>query len=256
MCERCEGISRREVIKGAVGLGLAGILGRILGGCANQGNSELPDVVEDHLIEDVGAVRIDPGKLETRPVVPAQRTEYGEVMPRAAWTRTPLQLSDGTPMDGVTRVTIHHSGDGKPFMGESVAEVARHLQIVLQAHLQRGMIDIGYHFAIDRVGRVWQLRWLQYEGQHVRASRDGTRNNEHNIGIVMLGDFDVQGVTVPQRDRLVEFVNLARGKYGLMTAEGKPRAGTLYMHGELVETDCPGRQLKPLIIDARRRGLI
>ena len=162
-------------------------------------------------------------------------------------------------MGGVNKVTIHHSGDGKPFMGESVAEVARHLQIVLQAHLQRGMVDIGYHFAIDRVGRVWQLRWLEYEGQHVRASKDGTRNNEHNVGVVVLGDFDVQGVTVPQRDKLVEFVNVVRGRYGLMLANGRPpppRAGTLFMHGELVETDCPGRQLKPLIVDARRRGVI
>ena len=52
MCERCEGISRREVMKGAVGLGmagvLAGVLGGVMGGCGNQGQSELPDVLEDY----------------------------------------------------------------------------------------------------------------------------------------------------------------------------------------------------------------
>src|SRR5262249_21710631 len=148
-------------------------------------SSELPDVYEDHLGEGGARIQIDPRKIETLPVIPPARTEYGDIMPRAAWTRSPLKLAGASPMDGATRVTIHHSGDGKPITGESIQEVARHLQVVQQAHLQRGMIDIAYHFAVDRVGRVWQLRWLQYEGQHVRVGRNGVRNNEHNVGIVV-----------------------------------------------------------------------
>jgi N-acetyl-anhydromuramyl-L-alanine amidase AmpD len=152
-------------------------------------------------------------------------------------------------MGGVARVTIHHSGDGKPYLGETTAEVARHLQAVQLGHLQRGMIDIAYHFAVDRTGRVWQLRWLQYEGQHVRNSVNGTRNNAHNVGICMLGDFNVQPVTVAQRDRLCEMVKLIRSKYALAP-------GAVFMHGELVDTDCPGKSLKPVIADARRRNAL
>lgn len=219
-----------------------------LAGCGEQAAvNELPEpLYSDHLVGEAGggAVRIDPSKIVVPPPVPPEKSQYGDIMPRAAWTRSPLALRDGIPIDGINKLTIHHSGDGKPFLGESVADVARHLQVVQQAHLQRGMIDIAYHFAVDRVGRVWQLRWLTYEGQHVRTGKNGVRNNEHNLGVVVLGDFNVQGVTVPQRDRLFEFVRRLRGYY--------PSIKAVYMHGELVETDCPGARLRPLILDARR----
>jgi N-acetyl-anhydromuramyl-L-alanine amidase AmpD len=111
------------------------------------------------------------------------------------------------------------------------------------------MIDIAYHFAVDRAGRAWQLRWLQYEGQHVRIGKNGVRNNEHNVGVVVLGDFNLQPVAAAQRDRLFELVKLILRKY--------PQArGAVHMHGELVETDCPGKSLKAAILDGRRRGLV
>lgn len=247
MCDSCQhdsgrGFSRRDLLK-------AGALGAaaFLASCQNppQGADNIPDPLDDHLSENISGVKIDESKIKIPPPQPPEKTEYGEIMPRAAWTNSSLRLANGIPMDGARLITIHHSGDRKPFLGESVADVARHLQIVQQAHLQRGMIDIAYHFAIDRTGRVWQLRWLEYEGQHVRASKDGTRHNPHNIGIVMLGDFDLQDVTVNQRNRLCEFVRLVRGKYSLPT-------GTVFMHGEIVRTSCPGTRLRPLILDARR----
>lgn len=257
MCDQCDGITRRTVLKVAGGLALTGAMAA----CQTQQpvvEQELPDAYQDHLIQEqtedeggTGAVTIDPRKIVVPPPQPAQKTEYGDIMPRSAWTHVPLELSNGRPMDGVERVTIHHSGDGKPFVGTSVADVARHLQIVQQAHLQRGMIDIAYHFAIDRAGRAWQLRWLKYEGQHVRMSADKKiRWNEHNIGIVMLGDFNLQNPSQQQFDRLCAMVNLVRGKYKNIPAS------RVSMHGELVQTDCPGRSLRPHIITARKQGLM
>jgi hypothetical protein len=257
MCEHCCNFSRRDVLKaGAAALGAAAL--GALGGCAEAERADLPDAYEDHLVQESGGgrVKIDPKKLIVPPPLPAQASEYGSIMPRAAWTAMPLALRNGLEMNGVNKITIHHSGDGKPFMGNTTMEVARHLQVVQQAHLQRGMIDIAYHFAVDRMGRVWQLRWLQYEGQHVRIGKNGQRNNEHNIGVVVIGDFNKQAVTVPQRDRLVELVQLLAGKYGLTAAQNRPRANTVFMHGELVDTDCPGSALKPLVMEARRGGRI
>ena len=247
MCDACDGFSRRTFLKAATALGAAGIVAS----CQTEppAAQTIPDVYDDHLSEESGGVKIDPSKIKVPPPQPPQVTEYGEIMPRAAWTGVPLRLANGNPMDGVNKLTIHHSGDGKPFLGESTADVARHLQIVQQAHLQRGMIDIAYHFAVDRTGRVWQLRWLEYEGQHVRRSPNGVPNNPHNIGVVMLGDFDKQGVTVNQRDRLFTMVRLLRNKYSLAQR-------VVYMHGELVGTSCPGARLRPLIQDARRRAIL
>jgi hypothetical protein len=245
MCDTCDGLPRRTFLKTTAALGAAALLAA----CQTQPVQNLPDVLDDPLSEGTGGVKIDPSKIKVPPPQPPQVTEYGDIMARSAWTSVPLRLANGTPMDGVTRITIHHSGDGKAFLGTSVADVARHLQIVQQAHLQRGMIDIAYHFAVDRTGRVWQLRWLEYEGQHVRRSPNGKPNNPHNIGVVVLGDFDRQAATVNQRDRLCNLVRLLRGKYSLA-----PR--TVFMHGEIVGTDCPGARLRPVILDARKRGML
>jgi N-acetyl-anhydromuramyl-L-alanine amidase AmpD len=132
---------------------------------------------------------------------------------------------------------------------ESVADIARHLQIVQRAHLQRGMVDIAYHFAVDRAGRLWQLRWLNYQGQHVRIGKNGVRWNEHNVGIVALGDFNLQPPTAAQKDRLLMLVRMVRQKYAV-------NPGNIKLHGELVETDCPGKRLAPLIREARRNRLV
>ena len=247
MCEHCYEPSRRELLKGAV-LGLAAA---VMAGCPPETPlNELPNAYEEHVPDESG---VRPKVDESKIVVPAtqrpQVSDYGAIMARSAWTTTPLALRGATAIGGVTKVTIHHSGDGKAFLPASAADVARHLQIVLQAHLQRGMIDIGYHFAVDPQGRVWQCRSLNYEGQHVRMSANGVHNNEHNVGVVALGDFNVQAVPAAQLNRLLELVRQIRAKFGL-----KPAA--VLMHGEIVQTDCPGKALKPLIADARRRNLV
>jgi hypothetical protein len=243
--ERLE-LTRRSFLQAAA-LSVAAVA---LAACEVQPEPDWPLVYQgDPVNESAGPVRIDRSKIVVPPPVQPQRSDYGNILPRSAWTTSPLQLRNATPMNGITKITIHHSGDGKVFNPRTAADVASHLQIVQQAHLQRGMIDIGYHFAVDPQGRIWQLRWLDYEGQHVRPSANGTKNNPHNVGIVVLGDFELQTVTAAQRDRLFELVRLLRGKYALPAA-------AVFMHGESVDTDCPGKNLKPLIADARRRGLL
>jgi hypothetical protein len=245
MGERDKGMTRREILK-VTALGAAAALY----GCEAKPTDELPDVYQGDIVgEKQGPVKIDRSKIVTPPPVPPTASDYGEIMPRRAWTSLPLQLRTAYVMDGVQKITIHHSGDGKAFKGKTAAEVARHLQIVQQAHVQRGMADIGYHFAVDLQGRIWQLRWLQYEGQHVRKSANGTPNNPHNIGVVALGDFNIQGVPAAQRNKLFELVRLLRGKYALKTRG-------VYMHGEIVDTDCPGRAMKMAIVEGRRKGLL
>jgi hypothetical protein len=190
----------------------------------------------------------DTSVIVVPPPVPAKKTEYGDILPRHAWTAVAMEYGRGRLMNGVARITIHHSGDGKPFLATTVADTARHLQSVQRTHFQRGMIDIAYHFAVDRAGRAWQLRSLLYEGQHVRIGRDGTRWNAHNLGIVTLGDFNLQTPTVAQYQRLLALVRLARQKYALPSK-------AVHLHGELVQTDCPGLHLAPLLRNARAKNL-
>lgn len=160
-------------------------------------------------------------------------TEVGQVIPRSAWTTAGPDLKNVQPMNGVKLITFHHSGDGKPFTATETTAVAKHIEAVRQYHRQRGMVDIGYHFAIDGAGRIWQLRELKYEGQHVRISTNGTRWNEHNLGIVVLGDFEKQVPTAASKQRMTAFAKFLLGHYNLP-------ATAVHYHGELVQTTCPG----------------
>jgi hypothetical protein len=249
MCDHCHPLhspSRRDLLKAAALASAA-----LLTACQPT-STATPLPLPDEQLE--GEAPKSPIITDTRPIivpppVPPKRTDYGDILPRRAWTAVPMEYGRGRPMNGVQRITIHHSGDGKPFLATSVADTARHLQSVQRAHFQRGMIDIAYHFAIDRAGRAWQLRSLLYEGQHVRIGRDGTRWNEHNLGIVTLGDFNLQSPTTAQFTRLLAFVRLVQQKYALPVA-------MIRMHGELVQTDCPGQHLAPLIRDARNKNLL
>ncbi len=146
-------------------------------------------------------------------------------------------------MNGVRLITFHHSGDPKPFTTSDYAQTAQHLEYVREYHRSRDFQDIGYHFAIDRAGRVWQLRSLAYQGQHVRY------NNEHNLGIVVLGNFDLQPMTAAQQEKIKTFGLLVRKQYGL-------GINRLYTHQEIVSTECPGDDMQPYMVKIRRQGLI
>ncbi len=243
MCDRCDGLSRRSFLKGAA------LSAAALAGC-EQRPQTTEHVDPQEKLEGEGSktpIVQDARPIVVPPAVPPKRTDYGDILPRRAWTAVPMEYGRGRPMNGVDRITLHHSGDGTPFLATSVADTARHLQLVQRAHFQRGMIDIAYHFAIDRAGRAWQLRSLLYEGQHVRIGADGTRWNAHNIGIVTLGDFNLQSPTPAQFARLIAFAKLVRTKYAVPVKNVR-------VHGELVDTDCPGRHLAPQIMNVRSRG--
>jgi hypothetical protein len=153
------------------------------------------------------------------------------------------------PMNGVKLMTFHHSGDqhgGRdvPFVADGFAETVQHLELVRQYHTQgRRWADIAYHFAIDRAGRVFQLRSLNFQGAHV-AGRD-----PHNLGIVVLGNFNVQEPTAAQKSRILTMGKLARTKYGLRIAD-------VFTHQEIGRSDCPGKRMQGYMVDVRKRGVI
>jgi len=146
-------------------------------------------------------------------------------------------------MNGIKRITFHHSGDPKPFTTTDFTETAQHLEFVRSYHRSRNFQDIGYHFAIDRAGRVWQLRSLLHQGQHVRS------NNEHNLGVVVLGNFDQQPMSPAQRDKVKIFAALLRKQYALPVAR-------VCTHQEIVATGCPGRGMQSYMAELRKKRLI
>jgi len=174
------------------------------------------------------------------------------IIPRAAWTSVgPAKPCH--PMDGVSLITFHHDGDPGGFYEDKLWETAAYLERIRAYHVQKAFEDIGYHYAIDRAGFVWQLRPVQYRGEHVRNGLDAKHQlhkwNDHNVGVVVLGNFMLQSPTDAQKARICTFGAWLRKQYHLPIAQVK-------VHQELVTTECPGVQMRPYMDHVRTKALI
>ncbi len=167
----------------------------------------------------------------------------GQVIRRSVWTRSQPIAGRVNPMGGVTRITMHHEGaTDAPVYFTDTDTTIRRLQQIHRAHLERGWGDIGYHYVIDRAGRIWEARPLTCQGAHVR------NHNEHNIAVMCLGNFDIQTPSDAQLDALRSFVGRLRRDHHISTTR-------LHTHQELVPTRCPGSNLQPRIARFRNDGL-
>ena len=157
------------------------------------------------------------------------------VIRRGVWTEYAPQVAEMTPMRAISAITIHHSGFPEGFRATGTEDAADNLRFILAfhtAHLPtgRGWADIGYHFAIDPAGRVWELRSLQYQGAHVK------NHNAGNIGVVCLGNFDLQPLPPEQWAALLRLVKGIERHFGRIRVVG---------HRDIADeaTSCPGEHL-------------
>jgi N-acetyl-anhydromuramyl-L-alanine amidase AmpD len=143
-------------------------------------------------------------------------------------------------MQGVQRITVHHEG-WTPVYFTDKASTAKRLEQIRRSHVERGWADIGYHYVIDRAGRVWEGRNISYQGAHVRDQ------NEHNLGIMVLGNFDLQRPSDAQLTALAQTLRTLTRYYNIPISR-------VYTHQELNSTTCPGRNLQPRMVAIRRAG--
>jgi len=162
-------------------------------------------------------------------------------IPRTAWAKDRPIPDRLNPMNGVNRLTVHHEG-WTPFWTTDTRATAERLELIRRSHLERMRAgDIGYHLIIDRAGRVWAGRPLGYQGAHVK------NHNEHNIGVMLLGNFDKQRPTDDQLATLRNTLRSFAGAYRLPPSRVRS-------HQELNPTRCPGANLQRRM-DALRREL-
>ncbi len=161
---------------------------------------------------------------------------------RHEWTRISpnperLREANGSSYD---RITVHHAGMDI-IRATSERAVVGHLDGVLGAHLGRRFGDVGYHFIIDYAGRVWEGRSLAFWGAHVSGQ------NDHNIGIVLLGNFERQRPSREQLATMDRLVPLLQNRYRMRKRE-------VYGHIDLGQTLCPGKYLYPAVRRLKQRG--
>ncbi len=235
MCERCTqcdpsepGASRRAFLL-AIGMG-------VLAGCAKQAAvSTMP-----------GPPWSDPeAQPLARPAPPAPSRlpdRADGIMPRSAWAGDGPATAEMNVMTSIRYITVHHDGMD-PFYATDRGSTAEHLELIRRLHRRKGWGDIGYHYAIDPAGRVWEARPLRYQGAHVKDHNPG------NIGIVVIGNFEEQ----PLSDR--QLAGLRAHVVALMRSYNVP-VSRVQTHQEWggARTACPGGRLQNEMERWRRSG--
>lgn len=178
-------------------------------------------------------------------VIPGQDTEHAAVaikaIARSNWTRTSPVKSQINPMNGISKITIHHEGwTAVDFTDRTTT--SQRIETIRSVHVRdRGWADIGYHYVIDRAGRVWEGRPIQFQGAHVKE------NNEHNLGILVLGNFQKQAPSSEQLKSLYETTAQLQRYY-------RVQPGMVRSHQEINPTTCPGKNLQRHM-DALRKSV-
>jgi hypothetical protein len=180
--------------------------------------------------------------FESSPGV-ARPPRFAGVRPRSEWAGGEPVPARMNAMRPIRYVTVHHDGMS-PFYGNTEQDGKKRLELIRRAH--RGKPepwgDIGYHFAVDRAGNVWECRPLNYQGAHVKY------HNEGNIGVLALGNFDRQQPTEAQLSALRRHVAVLMKTFDVSSSR-------LRTHQEWAATACPGRNLQTYVDAARRGGV-
>ncbi|MCH2206514.1 MAG: N-acetylmuramoyl-L-alanine amidase [Lentisphaerales bacterium] len=149
------------------------------------------------------------------------------VIPRSRWAKYKVK-GNVTPMGKVTKITIHHTDDGPKL---SKMSDVKFLQGMESHHRNnRKWACIGYHYIIGRDGTIYEGRPAAYQGAHARS------NNQNNIGISLIGDFNKAYPAKSQLTSLTALLSNLRSKH-------KISAKSVVGHRHLNQTECPGKYL-------------
>ncbi len=213
-------------------------------GCvSNNKSSRIPDPVWPDLKNPTPAPT-NPKSAMTKAKTPKSK-DLAFVLDRESWC--PVSGSPSVallnPMLPVKYITVHHDGMS-PFLAKDESSSASRVELIRTGHRGKGWGDIGYHFVIDRGGRVWEGRDLKYQGAHVKEC------NEGNLGVCCLGNFDEQSPSPEQVAALEKLLNVLMNKYGVSVSRVKT-----HQEWATARTACPGRSLQSEMRQMRMKRL-
>lgn len=116
------------------------------------------------------------------------------------------------------------------------------VQAVHESHKKRGWAGIGYHYVVNKDGRVYIGRPEDMIGAHAEG------HNSYSIGIAAQGDYSTETMPEVQKQAIIDLI-----------ADIKSRRGNLYVkgHRDVNATSCPGKNYpfqeivnaKPIVIE-------
>jgi hypothetical protein len=140
----------------------------------------------------------------------------------------------------IQTITLHHSGDAQPLRPQDdVVAKLRGLQSWGQA--ERNWWDVPYHFLIDLEGKIYEGRDYRYMGE-TNTSYDPTGH----FLITVIGNYEIQQPTPAQIRAITDMMTWAASEFGVSPDR-------IYGHGDLAQTDCPGRYLRTYLTDGTFR---
>jgi len=125
------------------------------------------------------------------------------------------------------RITLHHTAGPQ---NQSIKEIQKfHID-------KRGYRDIGYHYLIDARSNIYEGRPPTVRGAHVKCE------NFNNIGIAVVGNYDIADITETQHRQIVELGAWLCNTFSISVNQ-------IYGHCEfkIANTICPGRYLQARI---------
>ena len=154
------------------------------------------------------------------------------VVDRAAWGARQPDLICNAPQP-VYRFTVHHTASAAD-EGDMPARMRR-----IQAyHMDvQGWCDIGYHFVVSREGTPYQGR-----NDAGRPGAHAGRNNNGNVGMSLIGNFDEGPVPPAQFAGAARVLRWALDTYGIAPDRDAVRG---HQEWPTNNTACPGAQLFP-----------
>jgi hypothetical protein len=182
--------------------------------------------------------------VAAKPAAPSYAASTA-VEPKSAWTSVRPIVSRADRMNGISRITVHHSAIPSAGLTDRGA-IVRQLQGIQREHMHRRgepFADIGYHYIIDPTGRIWEGRSLSLQGAHV------ANQNEHNLGVMCMGNFDRQSPTQAQLATLQAFLAEQMSRYRVPVKR-------VYTHRELGSSSCPGNNLQRFMVSVRSGGAL
>lgn len=177
-------------------------------------------------LDQVVATRPRPGQRDTDEDL-EQPGQGFVLVPRSVWTRKPVGANHNM-MNGVTRITVHHTGEHAGLADLPTVEVLKRIERYHRE--ERKWCAIGYHYIVGHEGRIYEGRPAQYQGAHVLGE------NEHNLGISVAGDFMRKLPSQRQLNALRAFLDQMCAKYRV----AKTR---VFGHRDLNRSLCPGDAL-------------
>lgn len=272
--------NRRDILKASLGAGVGAVAVAMLPGCQTRqqttvGTQNRPGIdfgpryggnrtvaatppSPGKTVAPIPAVKPPPTATTTTP--PPETTGPVslaglDIQPRRSWTHVTGPISEKhNPMGEVRHITVHHEGWQVVDFTDAANTIER-LEKIRGAHTRsvrdggRGWADIGYHFVIDRAGRIWEGRSIKLQGAHVSEC------NENNLGIMCLGNFEDQVPSAAQLAALTRALKAFKAYY-------KVPMDHIYTHqewakmGKTHSTECPGRNLQAQMGKIRKSSVI